>query len=216
MGYGSIHWTGISISPASTIFPGVSTINTIGGHMKTIELQCDECGIKFLRSLKEHKRSLKVGRRNFCRLSCATKNNVRIRMERGEVFKIPKEFLKGNPWNRGRANPFTEILHRIRSRLVRRGKTIEYCLTSSDAKEVWDKQGGICPYTGVKLILPSHKTYKKDIYLASIDRIDSSKGYSKENIQFVSVMANYAKNDFSHYDMLEFCKIVSNHWKDRI
>jgi hypothetical protein len=44
---------------------------------------------------------------------------------------------------------------------------------------------------------------------ASVDRIDSSKGYTKDNIQFVCFMANIAKNKFSCDELINFCNLVS-------
>ena len=44
--------------------------------------------------------------------------------------------------------------------------------------------------------------------MASVDRIDSSKPYIKDNIQFVSRNMNYAKNIMSHEQMLEFIKLI--------
>ena len=44
---------------------------------------------------------------------------------------------------------------------------------------------------------------------ASLDRIDSCKGYVFGNVQFVSVMANYGKRDFLEEELLRFCKAVN-------
>lgn len=77
-------------------------------------------------------------------------------------------------------------------------------------KKVWENQKGVCPYTGIKLVLrkfsnnneiPKHQQ-------ASLDRIDSNKGYIKDNIQFISLMANWAKNNCSHEEMLLFCESI--------
>lgn len=43
---------------------------------------------------------------------------------------------------------------------------------------------------------------------ASLDRIDSSKGYIKGNVQFVCHMANVAKNDYTYEQMIEFCRAM--------
>jgi hypothetical protein len=43
---------------------------------------------------------------------------------------------------------------------------------------------------------------------ASLDRIDSSKGYVNGNIQFVSYMAQIAKNEFSDGELRSFCEAV--------
>ena len=43
---------------------------------------------------------------------------------------------------------------------------------------------------------------------ASVDRIDSSKGYIKGNIQFVSLVAQYAKNMWDEKELYNFCEAV--------
>jgi hypothetical protein len=61
------------------------------------------------------------------------------------------------------------------------------------------------------LILATHTDPKKDIpewKLASVDRIDSSVGYEKNNIQFVSRTINYAKNDMTHEEMIKFLSFL--------
>lgn len=43
---------------------------------------------------------------------------------------------------------------------------------------------------------------------ASLDRIDSSKGYIKGNVEFVCYAINLAKNSFTRDEMKEFLKEV--------
>ncbi len=45
-------------------------------------------------------------------------------------------------------------------------------------------------------------------YSPSIDRIDSNKGYTKDNIQIISAQANRMKGDSSREELLTFCKSV--------
>jgi len=54
------------------------------------------------------------------------------------------------------------------------------------------------------------KGLKKTPDRASLDRIDSSKGYVKGNIQFVSLIAQYAKNDWNGDVIFEFANAVKN------
>lgn len=68
-----------------------------------------------------------------------------------------------------------------------------------------ERQKGICPYTGWILELPHHRNKIRNPKIASLDRIDSSKGYVIENLQFVSMMANFAKNNFTEDEMQYFC-----------
>lgn len=51
--------------------------------------------------------------------------------------------------------------------------------------------------------------HNNPIYTASLDRIDSSKGYEIGNIQFISTAINYMKNTMSHEDTLKLCKIIA-------
>jgi len=44
--------------------------------------------------------------------------------------------------------------------------------------------------------------------MASTDRIDSSKDYIKENIQYVSRNINLAKGTLSHQEMLDFINLI--------
>jgi len=79
---------------------------------------------------------------------------------------------------------------------------------------LWEAQSGVCPFTGWELKLPFHSTdWDKDddkLKRASLDRIDNSKGYIKGNLRFVSLMANYCRNEFTDEDVKLFCEAVVN------
>jgi hypothetical protein len=85
-------------------------------------------------------------------------------------------------------------------------------LSLEDLDAQWQKQNGTCPYTKIVLILPTHSNYKgeKQFLYASLDRVDSSLPYRKDNIQFVSRNVNYAKQSMSHNDMCEFIELIKN------
>jgi hypothetical protein len=61
-----------------------------------------------------------------------------------------------------------------------------------------------CPYFKIKLSF-NKKDSKKSFYY-SIDRIDSSKGYIKGNVQIISRLANTMKNDATEEELLMFAK----------
>jgi hypothetical protein len=54
------------------------------------------------------------------------------------------------------------------------------------------------------------KEYRKlhSLTRASLDRIDSSKGYIKGNVEFVCLAINFAKNDFKKEEMKSFIKEI--------
>lgn len=60
----------------------------------------------------------------------------------------------------------------------------------------------ICPIMGVPFIALDKK------YGHSLDRKDSSKGYTKENIQVISRIANVMKNNATEQELVSFAKGV--------
>ena len=76
-------------------------------------------------------------------------------------------------------------------------------------EEVWDlflKQNRMCVYTGLPLGFP--KTTSSYDGTASLDRIDSSKGYTLDNVQWVHKAVNIMKQDMSNEEFFEFCKLI--------
>gem|GEM_PF-6560452 len=89
-------------------------------------------------------------------------------------------------------SPFRQHLKLARRRV--KGKDRQCTITLQYLKELWEKQGGRCPYTGWELDNPETTKDWDNRPLhprrASLDRIDSSLGYVPGNVQFVSVIAN--------------------------
>lgn len=61
-----------------------------------------------------------------------------------------------------------------------------------------------CPYLGVELLTYTIEGRQK--YKASLDRIDSSKGYTPDNIQVISDLANRMKQNATTKELLAFAK----------
>jgi len=101
-------------------------------------------------------------------------------------------------------------MRRVKRRSKSKGLVSD--LTLEDIKKQWDKQKGICPYSGVELYFSNNEKVLP-YNMASLDRIDSGEWYVRGNIQFVSTSINYAKNDMSHDDMILLCKLITERWK---
>lgn len=68
---------------------------------------------------------------------------------------------------------------------------------------LWDEQNGKCAITGIQM---THR--KRDPRAVSIDRIDSDKGYTGDNVQLICVFANLGKRDFNNEEIKLLIKDV--------
>lgn len=76
-------------------------------------------------------------------------------------------------------------------------RDLEFTLTPEDIKIPTH-----CPILGVELLTYTLKGRQK--YKASLDRIDSSKGYTPDNIQVISELANRMKSNATKEELLLF------------
>lgn len=92
------------------------------------------------------------------------------------------------------------LYNRFSKSALNRG--IEWDLT---LKEFVNGFTGVCTLTGWDISME----YKSDAP-ASLDRIDSSKGYTAGNIQWVHAMVNMCKNKYEQEDFVSMCKAVAD------
>lgn len=176
---------------------------------KTVFVVCDNCGKTFEKVESEVKRNAKMGRHNYCSRECVGKavTNRQTGKKRGPASEKSLEHLK-KIWGNKR-DEYTPYRYTYRC-VMRRFQDVD--IEIEDLKEQWNKQNGICPYTGVQLILPEDGNIKKIDFFhrASLDRIDSSKGYVKGNIQFISTPINLMKQSQSDESIRKFLKDISD------
>ena len=168
---------------------------------------CDYCGTESTKDTSELNRNLKKGSKNYCNLSCTAKaNNMNKTFEYSKSNKNIEHLNKIRTSRRDEFTPFRYIYRNAQSR------SKDFDITLQDLKDIWELQNGICPYSKIPLVLPedSKKTIKDPTIRASLDRIDSSKGYIKGNIQFVSTTINYMKNNLSHEETINFIQLLIN------
>lgn len=111
-------------------------------------------------------------------------------------------------WNfKGCGNISTTYFNHVKKSAERRH--IQFSITIEDMDVLFTKQNGKCVYTGEQLTIGMGKN--KSRFNASLDRIDSSKGYIIDNIQFVTKNINMMKQKFSHNQFTELCNKVSEH-----
>jgi len=167
----------------------------------TMPMKCYECQKEFSLKTKEFRRKVKNGRpvdRFFCSRSCTSSHANRFHTTR----RVPASQW-GNQYSK--KGEFAEILKRCRTRAKKAGKPFD--IDDDYLIEIWEKQNGLCSYTKIPMIKPKWNS-KKQPNLASLDRIDSSNGYVKGNVQFVCYSINIAKNDFTEEQFLPFIKML--------
>lgn len=171
---------------------------------KLVTTTCDYCGKEFSKPESEYKRNVKLGRHNFCSRSCCGKHIGTLDKSLTHSLMNARNSIKKYSNNRGdKFTPFREIFRTIKNRYKEFNLDLPYLL------ELWDTQNGICPYTKLKLTLPTWNNNPDIRYRASLDRIDSSKGYIKGNVQFVATPINYLKGTMSDEDTKSYLKEIA-------
>lgn len=91
-----------------------------------------------------------------------------------------------------------------------KNRDIEVGITIEDAWSQFEKQRGICSLSGIEL---SFEKFSKDDMgrTASLDRIDSKKGYTKDNIQWIHKNINWMKTKFEQSYFIEMCDRISKY-----
>ena len=176
---------------------------------KLVTCSNQECGKEFLKDNSEVTRSEKLGRKHYCSRQCNGKVNSK-HLSENDNTKYIVEYNKNNP-NKG-SDKYTGLREHFR-RTNYKDRKHDSTISLDDLLNQWNKQNGICVYTGIKLVHPIYAKNVSMMYKASLDRIDPTIGYNVGNIQFISASANYAKASMTHEEMIEFCKIIKEHWK---
>ncbi len=84
-------------------------------------------------------------------------------------------------------------------------RKLEWYLTPEFIEQLWIEQGGKCKITGIPLTCGT--TYKNHTW--SLDRIDNSKPYTKDNVQIVSKTYNMVKATRTDEEMQLIAYLVS-------
>lgn len=107
---------------------------------------------------------------------------------------------------------FSTIKHRAqnkkKTKLFPNG--IPFEITIEYAWQLFEKQNGKCAISGADLYL-AQSTSTRPHQTASLDRIDSTKGYIEGNVQWVHKNINLMKNTIPEEDFINWCKLVCAH-----
>jgi len=117
-----------------------------------------------------------------------------IRKDKASLFRDDAESFNING----------SVLAKYKKNAEDRGYSFE--ITVEDIFSVWKKQGHKCALTGVSLKCGTNSRNHN----WSIDRIDNSVGYTKDNIHIVHKTINIFRNKFSIKEFVLMCNLVSN------
>ena len=95
----------------------------------------------------------------------------------------------------------------IKSKSADRG--IEHSIERTDLYEIYKKQNGMCAYTGRPMELKTGTAKVKNPEVLSVDRIDPSRGYHKDNVHLIRWCVNEAKNRMGHEEFIQMSKDVT-------
>lgn len=131
-------------------------------------------------------------------------------MDSLDIPIIKRNYIKSKRFT---GNPFNFYMNTARKRCKK--KNIEIGdINIEYLEELWNKQKGICIYSGIQLYLNTNThSVRNPIYKASLDRVNSNLGYIRGNLQWVSSSINLMKNTLSNEDTIFLCKSIANYWK---
>lgn len=95
---------------------------------------------------------------------------------------------------------------RLISHAIERGMAVS--VTCEYIWNLFQSQDGKCALSGLELTIPSKFTAPESQCTASLDRIDSSKGYVEDNVQWVHKRINLMKNKHTTEEFIDLCRAV--------
>ena len=101
-----------------------------------------------------------------------------------------------------------ESLLLARNRSSAKDKNLAFDITTDDI-QVPEK----CPYLGTELIRDAKRTTHDFVNVVSLDRIDSSKGYIKGNVEVISLKAKEMKARATPTQLLDFAIGIMQRYK---
>src|ERR1019366_3486233 len=81
-----------------------------------------------------------------------------------------------------------------------------FALDSHFLLELWNNQSAKCALTNIPFEFENNTIHDTNPFAPSIDRINSTGGYTKDNVRLVCVAVNYALNEFGEETFKQICE----------
>lgn len=154
---------------------------------------CPSCGKD-----REYANEGSLRRAALLKTTCASCRTIRNNKKRKGTKGKDK-----NPAWRGYKDVPGKVFSKLKRGAVQRDLVFE--ITIQDIQEIYEQQNKCCAFSGLPLFWGQ---------TASVDRIDSKKGYTKENVQIVHKQLNMIKRDTPNEQFIEWCILVAEHFKE--
>lgn len=159
-------------------------------------------------SKKHHSFNKKAGRIH--KASCYT-CGVTVFASKGELEDGVSKFCSTGCRSKLNKSNYHHYLRGVKTRAKKKGLDID--LTEEFLRVLLeDKQNGLCAIINTPIVVkhPNDETTLFDS--ASLDRIDSTKGYTKDNVQWVMLGVNYMKMKFSDDELHKTLQLIKENY----
>jgi hypothetical protein len=134
----------------------------------------------------------------------------KVLKDRGVEFRKKACYLSGpdNPRFSGHREMQGTYLTALKSQAKRR--KIKFDVSYEYLWGVFVQQDRKCAYSGLEIFFSrTNLEHVSGDYTASLDRIDSSKGYVEGNVQWLHKRVNIMKGNMEEQEFLDFCEAVT-------
>jgi len=97
---------------------------------------------------------------------------------------------------RGIPHVDTDFIRALHFRAMRRAKrkNVEWAITAEDVERMWVESKGRCALTGIPFDEANTGSFARRPWIPSLDRKESTKGYTPENTRLICCAMNFALN----------------------
>jgi len=143
-----------------------------------------------------------------CKCDCGNIKSVRtIHLTKGRVVSCGcRRKIRGNkhPTWEGFGDISATYFHNLQNGAMSRN--LEFSITIEDIWKLFLKQNKKCKLSHIELIPPIGRWEE---YTASLDRVDSSKGYTIDNVQWIHKDINKMKQSLTQEHFIHLCKQIA-------
>lgn len=93
-----------------------------------------------------------------------------------------------------------------RAKQLSNKKGLDFDLDNEFVFDLWKEQEGTCKRTGLPLDVKSGTIQVRNRMGPSLDRVDNTKGYTRENVELVCAQYNAGKAAYTPEEFAEICR----------